>query len=341
MCGDKTLEGVSGLTEKPANKLDESVVWLRAAGEQTRLRLLALMDRVDLTVSELMGILDQSQPRISRHLKLLVEAGLTERFQEGAWAYFRNVDRGPQRTFLNGVLGELDFEDPVLAVDREKLDAVREQRGRRAADYFAANADQWDKIRSLHVAESDVESEMMTYGLRSAPKTILDLGTGTGRILELFAPHVERGLGIDTSHDMLAVARAALADGQHDHMQVRFGDVYKLDPAVRYDLIVLHQVVHFLEDPALALRQAKRVLSQNGKILIVDFAPHEFEFLREEHTHRRLGIATEQIERWFSLAGFALEEQKMLAPDAEMDGALTVALWLGSHADDEGFNPID
>jgi len=182
---------------------------------------------------------------------------------------------------------------------------------------------------------------MLELGLKSEPNTMLDLGTGTGRILELFAPHVEKGLGLDTSHDMLAVARAALAQGQHDHMQARFGDVYKLDQSTRYDLIVLHQVVHFLEDPALALRQAKRALEQNGRILIVDFAPHEFEFLREEHTHRRLGIATEQIERWFSLAGFKLNEQKMLVPEKGVDNALTVALWLGEHADDEGFNPLD
>lgn len=308
--------------------LEDNVTWLRAAGEQTRMRLLTLMDRVDLTVSDLVTILGQSQPRLSRHLKLLVEAGLTERFQEGAWAYFRNVDRGPARTFLDTVLGALDSEDDVLAVDLERLAAVRDRRARRAADYFAANAERWGRIRSMHVAEADVEETMLRLGLEASPRTLLDLGTGTGRILELFAPHVERGLGIDTSHDMLAVARAALADAELGHVQARFGDVYQLDVGKTYDLIVLHQVLHFLEDPALALKQAQQRLSRNGRLLIVDFAPHEFEFLREEHTHRRLGMSTKQIERWLSVARLSLLETDMMVPDGSADNALTVALWL-------------
>lgn len=318
---------------------------MRAAGEPTRLRLLALLDKVDLTVSDLISILNQSQPRISRHLKLLVEAGLAERFQEGAWAYFRTVDHGAARLFLNTVLKPLAQDDAQVVADNEKLQLVREKRGKRASDYFAANAEGWSKMRSLHVAEDDVEAAMLDLGLAGAegvaPKTMLDLGTGTGRILQLFAPHLERGVGVDTSHDMLSVARSALVDNAYEHMQVRHGDVYRLGDGERFDLIVLHQVLHFLEDPGLALRHAKRRLNKNGRILIVDFAPHEFEFLRDEHAHRRLGMNTEQMKRWFSLAGLRLVGERMLAPAQEAETALTVALWLAEHADDEGFSEAD
>ncbi len=317
---------------------------MRAAGEPTRLRLLGLLDKVDLTVSDLTSILDQSQPRISRHLKLLVDAGLAERFQEGAWAYFRTVNQGSSRIFLNSVLKPLAQDDTQVAADNEKLQEIRERRIKKASDYFAANAEDWDTIRSMHVAENEVESTMLEMGLiQNAPNlgTILDLGTGTGRILQLFAPHVERGVGLDTSHDMLAVARSALADNAFEHMQVRHGDVYKLGNGERFDLIILHQVLHFLEDPALALRNVKHRLAKNGRLLIVDFATHEQEFLRDEHAHRRLGMGREQIERWFSLAGLKLLEERMLAPHKEERSALTVALWLADHGDDEGFSEAD
>lgn len=319
------------------NSLDDTVGWMRAAGEPTRLRLLALLDKVDLTVSDLIAILDQSQPRISRHLKLLVEAGLAERFQEGAWAYFRTVDHGPARTFLNTVIKPLAQDDATIVADNDRLLAIRERRAKRAGDYFAANAEQWGKIRSLHIAEDEVEAAMLDMALPAKPKSMLDLGTGTGSILQLFAPYMERGVGLDTSHDMLAVARSALAGDETDQMQVRHGDVYRLGDGERFDLIVLHQVLHFLEDPALALRTAKRRLSKNGRVLIVDFAPHEFDFLRLEHAHRRLGMGTDQIKRWFSLAGLELLDERMLKPAQGAATALTVALWLAGHADNEGF----
>ena len=333
------------LVESNQNSLDETVAWMRAAGEPTRLRVLALLDKVDLTVSDLISILDQSQPRISRHLKLLVEAGLAERFQEGAWAYFRTIDSGSARSFLNILLKPLAQDDAQIVADNEKLRGVRDKRAKRASDYFAANAENWGRIRAMQVAEDEVESAMLEMGLPGndgeGPKTILDLGTGTGRILQLFAPHVERGIGLDTSHDMLAVARSALADSAYEHMQVRYGDVYRLNDGERFDLIVLHQVLHFLEDPALALRNVKRRLSRDGRLLIVDFNTHELEFMREEHAHRRLGMGREQIERWFSLAGLQLLEERMLAPSQDGDSALTVALWLAGHSDDEGFTDGD
>ncbi len=319
--------------------------WLRAGGEATRLRLLVLLDRLDLTVSDLTAILGQSQPRVSRHLKLLVEAGLVRRFQEGAWAYFRVVDTGPARALLTQWLDAVSNDDVALAADLQALERIRSRRAQQAADYFAGNAEQWNAIRNFHVAEDSVEAAMLELALARQPRTLLDLGTGTGRILQLLGPHVARGVGLDTSRDMLSIARSALETPDTAHLNVRYGDVYSADPerglpaGVRFDLIVLHQVLHFLEDPLLALRNAKGSMERDGRMLIVDFAPHDVELMRERHAHRRLGVSTGQLERWCELAGLAVVEERSMPP--LQAGNLTVMLWLIGHGDDEGFRRGD
>ena len=301
---------------------------MRAAGESTRLRLLALLDRADLTVTDLVNILGQSQPRISRHLKLLVEAGLAERFQEGAFAYFRAVQRGGARRFLDTILTPLDPNDEQLATDADALSTIRARRAEKAQSYFSANAEQWNRIRSLHVSEENVETAMLELALTAPLRTMLDLGTGTGRVLELFAPHIERGVGVDASADMLSLARTALGGEEFGHIQVQRGDVYSLDISEAFDLVVLHQVLHFLEEPDVAISQAAERLAPNGRMLIVDFAPHEFDFLRDEHAHHRLGFSTRQVSRWLGEVGLDVEEvRSMDAEEGEAD-ALTVMLWL-------------
>lgn len=303
---------------------------LRAGAEPTRLRLLLLLDRLDLTVSDLTALLDQSQPRISRHLKALVDAGLVRRLQEGAWAYFRAVDQGSARVALDGMLDPLDMDDPLIADDMAKLDAVRRGRSDRAADYFAQNADQWNAIRAIHIAEDAVEAAVLEMGLANTPRTLLDLGTGTGRMLELFGPHVERGVGIDMSRDMLALARAALERYGDRGLTVRLGDVYADHCDVEggnFDLIVLHQVLHFLEDPAIAMARAAEVLADNGRMVIVDFAPHSAEFLRDEHAHRRLGVSSAQVSAWGASAGLKVVETRHLPPPDGARDKLTVMLW--------------
>ncbi|MGI9357488.1 MAG: ArsR/SmtB family transcription factor [Rhizobiaceae bacterium] len=305
-----------------------SVNWMRAAGEPTRIRLLVLLEKIDLTVSDLMEILGQSQPRLSRHLKLLVDAGLATRFQEGAWAYFRTVDRGPARDFLDAVTKPLaNAVDDTLRADSQKLETILERRNSRAADYFATSAQQWSRIRSLHIEEGAVEKEMLELGLARKPASILDLGTGTGRILQLFAPHVRRGLGIDLSHDMLAVARSALSSSEFDHVQIRHGSVYELGEGMTFDLVVMHQVLHYLEDPALALQSAAVRMAQGATLLIADFLPHDIEELREKHAHRRLGIDSDQLMHWLASAGLKLGTEKLLPPPEGDDISLTVALW--------------
>jgi ubiquinone/menaquinone biosynthesis C-methylase UbiE/DNA-binding transcriptional ArsR family regulator len=303
---------------------------LKAAGEATRLRILALLAEAELTVSELTTILRQSQPRISRHLRLLSEAGLVERFREGAWAFFRMAERGAPAELARELIARLDTDDATLSRDRERLLAVRADRNAQAQAYFRRHAAQWDRIRQLHVAEEAVEAAI-TGALAGAPiRALLDLGTGTGRMLELFAPQIERGLGLDLSLDMLALARARLDKAGLRHCSVRQGDIYALAlPRDSFDAVVIHQVLHFLDDGARAIHEAARVLRPSGRLLVVDFAPHELEFLREEHAHRRLGFAPETVSQWMTAAGLDPVPQKNLVPEPSSPRKIAVSLWLG------------
>jgi len=300
---------------------------LKAAGEATRLRILVLLGEAELTVSDLTEILRQSQPRLSRHLRLLAEAGLVERYREGAWAFFRLTEGAAGAEVARALIGRLDPADPVIARDRERLASVRAARAAAAQNYFRRHAAQWDRIRKLHVADTAVEDAIRAALADQPIRALLDLGTGTGRMLELFAPDIERGLGLDLSHDMLALARARLDRAGHKHCSVRQGDIYDLAlPRDSFDVVIIHQVLHFLDDSARAIREAARVLRPGGRLLIVDFAPHDLEFLREEHAHRRLGFAPETVKQWLEGAGLDLVRQQTLAPGPE--GKIAVSLWL-------------
>jgi ubiquinone/menaquinone biosynthesis C-methylase UbiE/DNA-binding transcriptional ArsR family regulator len=300
---------------------------LKAAGEETRLRILGLLFEAELTVSDLTEILRQSQPRISRHLKLLAEAGLVARFREGAWAFFRLAEQGQAALAIRSLVTRLDADDPVIARDRERLGEVRAARAAAAQAYFNAHAAEWDRIRRLHAADDAVEAEILA-ALSDRPfRALLDLGTGTGRMLELLCPQIERGLGIDFSRDMLALARARLDRAGLKHCSVRQGDIYDLPlPRDSFDVVIIHQVLHFLDDGARAIREAARVLRPQGRLVVVDFAPHDLEFLREEHAHRRLGFTAETVTQWMEQADLEMIGHRNLAPGE--DGKIAVSLWL-------------
>jgi ubiquinone/menaquinone biosynthesis C-methylase UbiE/DNA-binding MarR family transcriptional regulator len=301
---------------------------LKAAGEATRLRILALLGETELTVSDLTAILRQSQPRLSRHLRLLTEAGLIERFREGAWAFFRLGERGSSADIARALIARLNAEDAVIARDRERLAAVRGARVAAAQAYFRRHAAEWDRIRKLHVADAAVEAAVRAALADRPIRALLDLGTGTGRMLELFAPDIERGLGLDLSLDMLALARARLDRAGLQHCSVRHGDIYNLAlPRDSFDVVILHQVLHFLDDGPRAVAEAARVLRPGGRLLVVDFAPHDLEFLREQHAHRRLGFAAEAVTQWLEAAGLEPVRQQTLPPGPE--GKIAVSLWLG------------
>lgn len=302
---------------------------LRAAGEPTRLRLLALLARNELTVSELTRILGQSQPRVSRHLKLLSEANLVERIQEGSWAFYRVADRGPATGLLASLVALLPTDDPDLARDAQRLEAVRRDRAEAAATYFNDIAARWDRMRDLYVAETDVEQAMLTAVGDEPIDTLLDLGTGTGRILEVFADRIEHGVGVDASREMLAVARANLAKPGLRHCRVRHGNIYNLSvPPGSAQVVTIHHVLHFLDDPAAAIRSAAEALRPRGRLLIADFAPHSLEILRSEYAHRRLGFDDAEVVSWCRAAGLEdVQVQHLAATGASDAETLTVSLW--------------
>jgi ubiquinone/menaquinone biosynthesis C-methylase UbiE len=300
---------------------------LKAAGEPTRLRILALLAEAELTVSDLTDILRQSQPRLSRHLRLLTEAGLVDRFREGSWAFFRLGERGGAAELARALIGRLKTDDAIVLRDRERLTAVRASRAAAAQNYFRRHAAEWDRIRRLHVADAAVEAAIRSALADKPMRSLLDLGTGTGRMLELFGADIERGLGLDLSLDMLALARARLDRAGLKHCSVRHGDIYDLAlPRDSFDVVIIHQVLHFLDDSARAIAEAARVLRPGGRLLVVDFAPHDLEFLREDHAHRRLGFAAESVTQWLEAAGLDVLRQETLPPGPQ--GKIAVSLWL-------------
>ena len=300
----------------------------RALADSTRLRIVALLRAMELSVGELAQVLGQSQPRVSRHVKILADAGLLERRKEGSWVFVALAQDAP----LAAVLAMIDAcnpePDPWARADDARLAAVRADRAAAAEAWFESHAVEWDAIRSLHVAESEVEAAM-ARALGEAPVSrLVDIGTGTGRMLALFAPRADQALGIDRSSEMLRLARAKLAEAGLDHAELRQADLYALPiEDAGADLAILHHVLHFAQQPGAAIGEAARVLEAGGRLLIADFAPHEREELRARDAHTRLGFSDEQILGWFDDAGLA-----PVQVDTLEGGELTVKLWLGRKA---------
>jgi ubiquinone/menaquinone biosynthesis C-methylase UbiE len=307
--------------------LAELVGMLKAAGEDTRLRLLALLADGDHSVKDLTEILKQSQPRVSRHLKLLADAGLIERHAEGSWAYFGLATEGEGAALAQWLIARVDASDPDRQRDIERQEKVRAAQQAQAADYFATVARSWDQFRTLHVPEEAVEAAVLEAVGEPRPEVLIDLGTGTGRMLEVLADSYRRGIGIDSSREMLAVARSRLASAGIAHAQVRLGDIGDVDlNAGPADVVVIHQVLHYFDDPGRMLLQARRLLKPGGRMVIVDFAPHDLEFLRSEHAHRRLGLSQAQMSGWAMAAGLEVDGTREF-PSQNSQPGLTVCLW--------------
>ncbi|MBM6575900.1 metalloregulator ArsR/SmtB family transcription factor [Microvirga sp. SRT01] len=291
-----------------------------ALGDATRLRILALLRQMELSVGELAQVLGQSQPRVSRHVKILCDAGLAERRKEGSWVF---VVLG-RAEIVAPIAAALDtWGQPDSGTDAARLAAVRADRAAAAASWFESHAREWDAIRSLHVAEEQVEAAMQVALGEGDVGTLVDIGTGTGRMLELFAGRAHHALGIDRSSEMLRLARAKLEGVMN--AELRQADLYALpvdDEAA--DVAILHHVLHFAQQPGAAIAEAARALGPGGRLLIADFASHDREELRTRDAHVRLGFSDAQIEGWFETAGLTPARTDVLD-----GGELTVKLWLG------------
>lgn len=319
--------------------LDDLVGILKAAGEQTRLRLLALLADGDLSVKDLTVILNQSQPRISRHLKLLFDAGLVERLPEGAWVYYRLKQDELGRDVVATLMSHIDLDDSLVRRDREKLASVKQANAQAASDYFRLNAERWDELRALHVPESAVDAAILDILGPRMIKNLLDLGTGTGSMLTLLSERCAQGLGLDANRSMLSIARARLDEADCHHMHVQQGDILDLATLEgHFDLVTLHQVLHYLDDPSDALGEAASILDPSGRLLIVDFARHAHEFLRKEHAHRRLGFSHDDMRRSIEQAGMTMISAHDLEAGQEQSSGgeppLTVSIWLAEKKSD-------
>ena len=306
---------------------------LRALADPTRLRIMRLLTRMELAVGELAQVLDQSQPRVSRHIRILAEAGLAERRREGSWVFVRGAPIASGSPLAGAVAGLIDrgeANDPAFAAqaeaDRLRLGQIRSAREARAAGYFARHAAQWDVLRSLHSADATVESALRRL-LDGAPLgRVLDVGTGTGRMAELFEPAAEAVVALDNSPEMLRLARARLQHLAPGRVELVQGDFAALPFAdASFDTVLFHQVLHYAQSPEAVLAEAARVTRPGGRVGIVDFAPHQREELRSAHAHVRLGFSGEHARALLATAGFAPEASEELAGKQ-----LTVMIWTGS-----------
>lgn len=303
----------------------------KALGDPTRLRIARLLSAMELAVGELAQVLGQSQPRVSRHVGILCDAGLAERRREGSWVFLRQSEpEGASAALIEAVqalLATAEAAEPDFAAlcesDRRKLAAIREAREAAAETYFARHAGEWDELRALHSADAEVERRL-AEALADAPLgALLDIGTGTGRMAELFADKAERVVALDKNLEMLRVARAKLQHLPTARIELVQGDFADLPFAdAAFDTVLLHQVLHFAPDPAPALAEAARVLRPGGRIAIVDFASHDHEELRTRHQHARLGFSDRQMAELLRAAGFAASP-----PTALEGGALVVKIW--------------
>ncbi len=307
---------------------EQTVSALRAAGEPTRLRILALLRQGDLAVGELAQLLGQSQPRLSHHLKALSSAGLVERLPEGSWVFYRLVQRGPARRILDSVFEETDLAVGDFERDNRQLQTVRAARAAEASAYFERIADTWDTVRSLHYPNEAIEKALLDAAGKGPFNSVVDIGTGTGRMLALFAPLSERAEGIDLSHKMLNVARANLENAGVTNARVRQGDAVAIPvESATADLVILHQVLHFIDAPEQVIAEAARILRPGGRLLIVDFAPHDLEFLRTDHAHRHLGMQHSALNIWTDTHGLSLSEPRKFDPPADLKEGLAVQIW--------------
>jgi ArsR family transcriptional regulator len=295
-----------------------------ALADPTRVRILLLIRDLQLSMGELAEILDQSQPRVSRHVRILAEAGLVRRYREGAWVFVGTGEHVPTAE-IHALIAKLLPERDPIATERQRLAAVRAERQKAVDHWFEAHAGEWDRLRRLQGEDAAIEAAIVAAAREPRVGRLLDIGTGTGRMLELLAGDADQALGIDRSAEMLRVARGKLAGQGIEGAEVRQADMRALpfEPA-SFDTVTLHHVLHFADQPDAVIGEAARVLAPGGKLLVADYGPHRVEELRSEYRHVRLGFDDESMSGWLAEAGLA---PRLVS--RHPGPALSVTLWEG------------
>lgn len=308
---------------------------LRAAGEPTRLRIIALLRHGELAVGELVTVLGQSQPRLSHHLKALTSAGLTERLPEGSWVFYRLPVTGWASELLGDLFDKIDLARGDFPADQSRLEAVRQSRQSAAETFFSSVAPDWDRIRAMHYPEDLIEAAILKLAGPGPFRRVVDLGTGTGRMLALLGSRAEAAEGLDLSHQMLQLARTKLAESGLSQVRLRQGDAMATPfETASADVVIVHQVLHYLEEPERVLAEASRILQPGGKLIIVDFAPHDLEFMREEFGHHRLGIRQDNMENWAERASLTLNKPIRFDPPKDLERGISVLIWSATRSNE-------
>ncbi|CAM3630178.1 ArsR family transcriptional regulator [Litorimonas haliclonae] len=288
---------------------------LKTMGHVDRLRILALLARGELTITELVQILGLSQPRVTQYIKSLESVEIIERLREGSWVFSRLKRGNPALTKLvETTLQTLPQNEALLLSDMRRLNEVRDARSRVADAFFARVAQNSDQLGDEYLPQERIEDALLKISGDGPFDFMIDMGTGTGRMLELFSGRITRGAGIDSNPDMLKVARHKLAPDQFGHISVQQGDLHATPFRENTaDLVTLHQVLHYLDDPREAIYEASRLLTRDGQLLIVDFEAHTEDHFREDYAHRRLGFTDLDITEWAKWADLQIKIETKLS----------------------------
>ncbi|WP_374385589.1 ArsR/SmtB family transcription factor [Sandaracinobacter sp.] len=310
--------------EDPSKLVERAHELFAALADPTRVRILLLVRDLELSVGELAEILDQSQPRVSRHVRILAEAGLVRRQKEGAWVFVGQGD-GAVLAPVHGLITAVAGGGDPIAAERARLGQVRAERQRRIDGWFESNAGEWDLLRRLGGQDTQVEDALVAAARLPGVGRLLDIGTGTGRVLELLSAEADSATGIDRSPEMLRLARGKLAGGGNQTADVRQADMRALPfPDGGFDTVTLHQVLHFADEPAAVIAEAARVLAPGGKLLVADYAAHGLEELRTRFQHARLGFEDKAMQDYLGMAGL---QPRLLSTHPGPE--LTVNIWEG------------
>jgi DNA-binding transcriptional ArsR family regulator len=299
---------------------DNYIDALKAISEPTRFRLVRLCAQGELTVSELMRIVGQSQPRVSRHLKLLQDAGILERFREQHWVFYRVAQEEHYQLLVSGLIKQIEKNETIIQLDQSRLIELQAARATLSETFIETELPDWLRLHEYHGDTARFESAVQDALAEKTVGHLLDVATGTGRMLKIVGPLASSGVGIDLSKKMVTVARSVLAESGLAHLTVRQEDMYQMRFAARhFDTITIDQVLYFATNPDALIKETARVLKYGGRLLVVAFTAS-----KTAKTPPSVGIELSDIQQWIESAGLKITNTNILPGDS-LDISLLVS----------------
>ena len=293
---------------------------LEALGDENRLRILTLLERSELTVSELVSVVQLPQSTVSRHLKVLAEDGWVLGRQDGTTRHYRMATELADDAVELWRVARGSLESAAwIADDAERAESVLTARRERALAFFSESAANWDSLRD-EMFGHDARLAVL-FGLLDPRWVVGDLGTGTGTLTEMVAPFVRRVIAVDRSPEMLAAAGVRLAE--RGNVDIREGELEALPiEDGELDLAVLMLVLHFAVEPGMVLAEAARTLKPGGRLVVLDMRAHGHVEYRETMGHLWPGFTEEAMREWVEAVGLETYRHVRLAPDPNASGPM-------------------